>query len=750
MGPSGAGKFSVVKKFLEERAAKEKTPPDWCYVYNFEEAHRPRYLQFPPGRAREFHRDMEQLVQGLEAAIPGAFESEEYRQRRQEIEEEYSNRHEEAINDIRARAKEEKIALVRTPSGMAFAPVRDDEVMPPDEYAKLPDEERKKIEGVIDGFQDELSKILRQRMRWKREMQARIKKIVGEMVEGAIPGLFEEIRKKYDDLSDVARYLDAVRKDVIEHADQFHQSKDGEPLALLGLQVPQQHETGETILRRYRVNVIVDHGKAKGAPVIYEDNPTFQNLLGHIEHIAQMGALVTDFTLIKPGALHRANGGYLILDTMKVLFQPYAWEALKRALRSGEIRTESIGQMLSLISTVSLEPDPIPLKVKIVLVGDRLLYYLLHQHDPDFADCFKVAADFEEDMDRGRRSMTLYARLIASLVRDSKLLPFDREAVARVIEHASRLAGDARKMCVRMRSLKDTLRESDYWARERGESVARVGDVQKAIDMQTHRHDRLRARLREEVARGMILIDTDGAKVGQVNGLSVLQLGATMFGNPSRITARARMGPGRLVDIEREVELGGPLHSKGVLIIGGFLAGRYLPDRPLSISATLVFEQNYGGVDGDSASSAELYSLLSALAEAPLSQSLAVTGSVNQHGEVQAIGGVNDKIEGFFDVCRQRRLTGRQGVIIPAANAPQLMLRKDVVDAVRAGRFHIYSVRTIDEGIELLTGLPAGERDASGKFPDGSINARVEARLRDFSERAGASARSDDGENKKK
>jgi lon-related putative ATP-dependent protease len=488
------------------------------------------------------------------------------------------------------------------------------------------------------------------------------------------------------------------------------------------------------------VNVLIGHAEGSGAPIVYEDNPAHDNLVGRVEHVAQMGALVTDFTLIKAGALHRANGGYLMLDAAKVLAQPLAWEALKRALRSREIRTESLGQALNLVSTVSLEPQPIPLDLKVVLVGPRSLYYLLHAYDPEFSELFKVSVDFEEDMERGPEGDRLYAGMIAALARSAKLRPLDRSGVARVIEFGSREAGDSGKVSIRMRDIADLVRESDYWANAAGRPVVSAEDVERAIGARVERSDRVRRRLHEEILRGTLLIDTAGERAGQVNGLSVARLGEFSFGTPHRITARVRAGSGRVLDIERETELGGAIHSKGVLILSGYLAGRYAVNRPLSLAASLVFEQNYGGVEGDSASSAELYALISALCDAPIRQSLAVTGSVNQHGEVQAIGGVNEKIEGFFDICRARGLKGEHGVLIPASNVRHLMLRSDVVSAVAAGRFHIYPVEHIDAGIAILTGVPAGERGGAGQFPPGTINFRVERRLAEFAEHMRAQA----------
>jgi lon-related putative ATP-dependent protease len=523
-------------------------------------------------------------------------------------------------------------------------------------------------------------------------------------------------------------YLTSVQQDVIDNLDEFLGVTEAPP-ASTPEATPPRAQTRASFFRRYQVNVVVDHSGATGAPVIYEDHPTVQNLVGRIEHMAQMGALVTDFNLIKAGALHRANGGYLMLDARKVLLQPFAWEELKRALRSGEIRIEVLGQTLSLVSTVSLEPEPIPLAVKVILLGERMLYYSLYQADPDFGELFKVAADFEEQMDRTEETHLLYARMIGTMARQEGLRPLNRAAVARVIEHSARLAGDAEKLSTHVHSVADLLREADYWAGEAQQRIIDATDVQRAIDAQIRRLDRVRERIQEEIQRGTILIDTQGAAVGQVNGLSVLSMGQFAFGRPSRITARVRLGRGEVVDIEREVALGGPIHSKGVLILSAYLGARYAMDRPLSLSASLVFEQSYSGVEGDSASSAELYALLSALADLPLKQGLAVTGSVNQRGEVQAIGGVNEKIEGFFDTCRAQGLTGEQGVLIPASNVKHLMLRQDVVAAVAAGQFLVYAVETIDQGIELLTGVPAGERSDMGEFPAGSVNQRVESRL---------------------
>jgi lon-related putative ATP-dependent protease len=728
LGPEGTGKYAVVRRYLERQAADRPPPSDWCYVNNFVEAYKPRALRLPAGGGSRLRRDMERLVEELRTAIPATFESENYRRRRQDIEEEFRERQDRVLTELQRRAQERGLALIRTPMGLAFAPTRGGEVISPEEFQKLPPPEQERAQADVSALQEELQKSLSQMPQWDRERRAKVKELNQEVGMFAVGHLIEELRRTYLDLPAVLAYLTSVQQDVIDNLDEFLGIPDTPPSAPAEASPPRPPVTA-SFFRRYRVNVVVDHSGATGAPVIYEDHPAVQNLVGRIEHMAQMGTLVTDFNLIKAGALYRANGGYLILDARKVLLQPFAWEELKRALRSREIRIEVLGQTLSLVSTVSLEPEPIPLNVKVILLGERMLYYTLYQADPDFGELFKVAADFEDQMDRTSDNHLLYARMIGTIARQEGIRPLDRAAVARVIEQSARLAGDADKLSTHVHSVADLLREADYWAGEAQHPVIDATDVQHAIDAQIRRLDRVRERIQEEIQRGTILIDTQGTAVGQVNGLSVLSMGQFAFGRPSRITARVRLGRGEVVDIEREVALGGPIHSKGVLILSAYLGARYASDRPLSLSASLVFEQSYSGVEGDSASSAELYALLSALADLPVKQGLAVTGSVNQRGQVQAIGGVNEKIEGFFDICRAQGLTGEQGVLIPASNVKHLMLRHDVVAAVAAKQFQVYAVETIDQGIELLTGVPAGEPDDTGEFPAGSVNQRVEARL---------------------
>jgi lon-related putative ATP-dependent protease len=739
LGPAGTGKHAIVHDFLVKKSAEEPTPDDWCYVNNFGSPEKPRALRLPPGRGVLLREDVGRLLENLKSAIPSAFETENYAARKHVIEQEVKEKQEKAFEELQKETNAKGIAVIRTPTGFVLAPTRNNEVLTPDEFEKLPESEHHKIQTSIAELQEKLRATLHQIPRYEQEGREKLRELNNEVAIFAVGHLIEELRKKHSDLPQVRNFLNEIQKDIIENVGEFLAQPENPLAAMMGGSLSFASKDS-ALMRRYHVNVVVDHSGNHGSPVVYEDHPTYQNLIGQVEYISHLGAVSTDFNLIRPGALHRANGGYLILDAYKLLLQPYAWEALKRSLLSSQMRIESLGQMLSLLSSVSLEPEPIPLNVKVVLVGERLLYYLLCWFDSEFNELFKVAADFEEHMDRSPDTDLLYAKLIGTLARKEELLPFDGGSVGRVIEHGSRVAGDSEKVLTHRRNLADLLREADYWARQAAQPAVRAEDVQRAIDAQIRRADRMRERLLEQVVRGMLLIDTQGERVGQVNGLSVVELAHFAFGHATRITARVRMGKGEVIDIEREVELGGPIHSKGVLILSGFLGARYATSHPLSLSASLVFEQSYGAVEGDSASSAELYAILSALAHLPIKQSLAVTGSVNQHGQIQAIGGVNEKIEGFFDLCKARKLEG-QGVVIPASNVRHLMLRKDVVEAVRAGRFKVYAVETIDQGIEILTGVPVGERDASGKFPEGSVNHRVETRLIELAEKRLAAPR---------
>jgi lon-related putative ATP-dependent protease len=740
IGSPGAGLDRAVKALLKEKAAAEPAPADWVYVNNFDQPQKPRALTLPPGRGPQLRDAIRDLIKDLEVALPAAFESPEYQSRRGAIDEAFRKKQEAAFSELTSAAAQRRVAIVRTPVGFGVAPLGDDgEVLKPEVFNAMPESERDAVHATLGEFEKRLEEILQAIPGWDKQRRDDIRALDRDTAKYAVGHTIDDTKQHVADLPQVLEHLDRMRDDMLDRVAMLiaPRREDGEA----------EGRPDDGSLQSYAINVFVTQAGGSGhAPVVEELHPSLGNLVGRIEHEWHRGMLVTNFRRLKAGALHRANGGYLLLDARSVLFEPFAWLALKRALKTGRIRIEGADEFLSIASTVSLDPDPIPLDVKVVLVGDRLLYYLLAHYDPDLAVHFKVLADFDDALDRAPDAEAMFARMIAGLAQREKLLPLDRGAVAGVIEHAARLAQDARKLTLHGDRLRDLLVEADFHAREAGHGVTGAADVARAIDERTRRAGRLRDRSRESQLRGIALVDTAGARVGQVNGLSVIEIGDAPFGHPTRITARVRPGGGRVVDIEREVELGGALHSKGVLILTGLLAGRYALDVPLSLAATLVFEQSYGGVDGDSASSAELYALLSALADVPLRQDLAVTGSVNQLGQVQAIGGVNDKIEGFFDLCAARGLTGTQGVLIPASNVQHLMLRADVIDACAAGRFAVYPVAHVDEGIELLTGLPSGTRDADGRFAAGSVNARVEDRLREFARvrRAAAPARDAD------
>jgi lon-related putative ATP-dependent protease len=735
LGPEGIGKHTVAERFLTEQAEGEARPLDWCYVSNFKEPRKPRLLQLNAGRGAAFQSDMAGFIEDVRHALRTAFDSEEFRSSRQGMEEEVKERQEHALEAIEEDAKERGIALIRTPVSFAFTPMAGGKPISPEVFQRLPKEDRDRMESDIEDLQKRLHQVLQKTPRWMKALRDEIRELSDQTATFAIGHLIEELRSRYADLPEIQRFLEAVQEDIVRNVEAIAGVQDQPAHDGASAEFGAEFGDGHPVFRRYRVNLLVDNDGLDSAPVIYEDDPSFDRLRGRIEHRAEMGALLTDLHMIRPGALHRANGGYLIVDALKILTRPMAYDGLKQALLAKEIRIEPLAQALGPLSTVTLEPEPIPLEVKVVLVGDRRLYYLLAQHDPEFGRLFKVAADFDERIDRNDDNNQFYARLVATLVRKEELKAFDAAAVARVLEYSARRAGDSEKLSTQIEGLADVLRESDYWAGRAGREQVGAADVQHALDAHIHRLDRVRQQVQEEIERGTIVIDTEGETVGQINGLSVLQLGSFAFGRPNRITARVRLGRGEVVDIEREVELGGPLHSKGVLILSGYLSSHYASDRPLSLGASLVFEQSYGGIDGDSASSAELYALLSAIAEVPIEQRFAVTGSVNQRGEIQAIGGVNEKIEGFFDLCAARGLSGTQGVLIPATNVKHLMLHARVVDAVSEGRFHIYPVETIDQGLEILTGIAAGARGPDGRFPEGTVNHKIEASLTALAEK---------------
>lgn len=732
LGPAGCGRHTAVDTFLKEEASKKTPPDDWIYVNNFEEPHKPRAIRMPIGQGIKLRDCMDKLIADLLTAIPSMFDSDDYRNRRRALDNSVDEAQEKAFEDLKAKAAEQNIGILRTPMGFSLAPLQEGKPIKPEEFNALPENERKNIEAKIDLLQKDLEEALQQLPLLRKNYMDNVRALNSEFAEVVVNISINEILQQFSDHQEINEYLESVKRDLINNVEFFLSGKQEEEGAVFS--VSDGLKALDPFFRRYKVNVILTQHEEeiKGAPVIFEDYPTLTNLVGRIEHISQQGALITDFTLIKAGALHRANGGYLVLDARRVLSEPFTWEALKRSLRSGSITIRSAAEQLGISSTISLEPDPIPLSVKVILVGERLLYYLLVDLDPDFQEIFKVNVDFDEDVERSEETIALYARLISSLVRKENLKDLTAETVSVVIEEASRLCRDAEKLSLKIGDISDLLHEANLWARNEEHNYIEARDVEKAIENRAYRSDRIREKSLEQITRNIILIDTDGEAVGQINGLSVLSIGNFQFGKPTRITARVRMGSGKVVDIEREVKLGGPIHTKGVLILSSFLASHYALNQPVSLWASLVFEQTYGGVDGDSASSAELYALLSALSGIPIKQGYAVTGSVNQLGQVQAIGGVNEKIEGFFDVCQERGLTGEQGVLIPQANIRHLMLRKDIVKACSEKKFRIYAITTIDQGIEILTGIPAGDRDADGNFPENTINYMVEEQLINF------------------
>lgn len=720
LGETGSGRHAIIHQLLEAERRHGTPPADWCYVNDFSHTTRPKLLRLPGGRGARLRDDMQHFVEELIPAISAVFESDEYRSRIDAMQEEEKHREEAALHELGHAAAELEVAFLRTPHGFAFVPMKSAEAtMSQDEFEQLPEERQLALTGHIKAMHERLHKLMNDFPRWRRDMQNRIKEAGSEALRTTVTHLVDDLRPAYADLPAVGAYLDAALQDIIESGESLRESSrsedDSETITY----------SGSIAVQRYLVNLLVENPADGGRPVVYEDHPTLQNLVGRIEHVVHMGTLLSNFTLIRAGALHRANGGFLVLDAVKVLSQPYAWEGLKRCLRAGEVRIESLSDLIGLTSTVQIEPEPMALELKVVLIGERLVYYLLSQYDAEFPALFKINADMESEIPRSAENTAHYARLIATLARRDSLPPLSAAAVARIIEHASRLASDAQRLSTRTQALDDLLHEASHFAATSAAPRIEVEHVETALAAHRQRNERLRERYRDEILRGTLLVDTAGSHVGQVNGLAVIQLGDSSFAHPVRITATARVGDGEVIDIEREVKLGGPIHSKGVLILSSFVASRFGAKAPLSLRASLVFEQSYGGVEGDSASLAELAALLSAIAGVPLHQSVAVSGSVNQFGAVQAVGGINEKIEGFFDICVARGLSGEQGVLIPAANVADLMLRREVVDAARAGQFHIWAVSDVDEALELLTGLTAGKADEKGEMPAGTFNARV-------------------------
>ena len=737
LGPEGTGKTSLVKRILEKEGKQRPTPDDWAYVYNFDEPHKPIAVNFPAGAAAGFAKDMEEFAYAMEHDLPEAVKNELYEEQLSVIREKYQEKRNDYVKVLQKKAKGKKVSLLHMPMGVVVAPMKNGEIISPDVFDTLSDDEKNEIMADLNAMQEEIAQHQDDAPGWEEKQTEEIKKLQEKLVKDAIKKPINDIKQKYRGNKKVAEYLKAVQNYILENIPSFVPNYDQdskpqteeEPMAGLLSQLKNQQE--EDKYSKFKVNVVVKNVPDSGAPIVLLDHPTQGNLVGKVERIQQFGALITDFTLIKGGALHRANGGFLLIDARKLLLQPYSWDSLKRALASKEIKIEAPSEDTS-FSTISLDPQPIPLDVKVVMTGDAELYDLLSERDPDFSDYFKVEADFGMIIDRTDENEVEYAKLIGSLTKKKNLRSLNKQAVARVIEYSSRLADDSEKLTAHVSSIGDLLKEADYWARKSKASQIGKNHVDQAIKSQIYRSDRVNRAMLEQIDKGTILLDVKGERVGQINGLVVYNFTRNSFGKPTRITTQVRLGRGEFINIEREVAMSGPIHSKGVLILQALIANRFAKRSPLSLSASIVFEQSYGGVDGDSASSTEYYCMLSAIANLPIKQSLAVTGSINQFGEIQPIGGGNEKIEGFFEVCKYNGLTGKQGVIIPRTNVVNLMLREDVLEAVENGQFSIYAIDDVDDGIELLTGIPAGKADKRGRFPKGTVNYMVQQSLEEY------------------
>ena len=705
LGTPQTDKRALVSHRLETLASSRESPDDWFYLQNFEDPARPYSLSLPAGLGRQVRQEMQEFISNVRTLVPAALASDEFHQRSQELSTGLQERQTQDAAALEAEAKAHDLTMLPTPNGFVFAPVRDGKVIDQEAFIALAEDERQKIQKAIDHMTGRLLERLRDYPQFRQKLMEDQRKLVRKTAEQVIARLLARMRGRYESYERLLQYLDAVQHELLENVDRLLVSaRTAESMPFMpGMDL-------DRYLERFNVNLLVDSGDSQGVPVLYESNPSLENLVGKLEHRIEFGTPVTDFNLIRPGALHRANGAYLLLDAERLVQKPFAWEALKRALLDGCVRIESVSQLLNMTYSVSLEPEPIPLDVKVVLLGSRRLYHLLRRYDPDFDELFKIVADFDDDVDWTQENVDAYVNLIAGTIREAGLKHMDSAAVARVLEHSSRLVEDRERLSTHVSDIRDLLREADFIAGQDGATEISRTHVAQAIEKRTFRLDRFRELVRESVTRGLIVVETSGARVGQINGLSVMDLGQMRFGQPMRITATARLGRGELIDIERESQLGGRIHSKAVMIVSSFVGSRYAKDHPLSLHGSLVFEQSYGGVEGDSASIAEVCAFLSAIIERPIRQNLAITGSMDQHGTVQAIGGVNEKIEGFYDICVAEGLSGEQGVIIPASNRDHLMLREDVVDAVRAGRFHVHTVETVDDAMALLFADSPGSR----------------------------------------
>ncbi len=713
VGISGTGRTSYAKKVAQKVAATEPPPSDWCYVYNFKNPSRPVALSFPAGKGREFERDIEELLEELRVRIPKAFEGEEFEAKKRAVFKELQEKVNGLMEALNKEAELLGFVVKRTPTGFVNVPLVDGREMTQEEFNSLPVERKRELEARSLELHEKTMHVMREIQKLERDARAKIKKLERELCVFVIGGLFKDLKEKYVELPKVVAFLEDMMEDVVDHLHDF----------LVREEEQQGGRKSPVSFDRYKVNLLVDNSHLEGAPVVFESNPTYYNLVGKLEYEQRMGFLITDFTKIKAGAIHRANGGYLILHVVDVLRNPGAWDALKRVLKMREIRIENIAEHIGLIPISGLTPEPIPVNLKVMLIGSPFMYHLLSIFDDDFKKLFKIKVDFDVEMDRNEEGIKELCSFISSYCREEGLLHCDRSAVAALIDYSSELAEDQKKLSTKFSDLITILVEANAWAVMDGSEYITAEHVKKAIREKIYRENRYEEKLKEMFARGQIIIETEGKKVGQINGLAILSVGDYSFGKPSRITATVHLGQKGVINIERESKMSGRVHDKAVMILSNYMASQYAKDFPLTLSASLCFEQLYEGVEGDSASAAELYALLSAISGIPLRQDIAITGSVDQKGNIQPVGGVNKKIEGFFDFCKIKGLTGNHGVIIPYRNRENLMLREDIVDAVKEGKFHIYAIKTIDEGIEILTGMSPQE-----------FHNAVEAKLREMAE----------------
>jgi len=728
-GPPTTGKRPATRRFVEELAKARPAPPDWVYVNNFKDSYEPKALKLPPGRALVFKKDLKSFIDKAKREIPSALQSDEFLARANTITKKAVAERNRILNGLSDEAKRYNYAVRMTQLGITIIPVAEGKPLSQDEFDSLPALTKKKFDDNRDTVRSALDKAGKQINDLDTKTLETLRKLREDSVQYATGGLINTLTSSYQDLPEIIQYLKELRDDILDDTEFFAQSEAGQENGEDKQPSPPGRSMPSLPFRRYEVNVVVDNSELKGAPVISEDNPTVTNLLGRIENEARFGALTTDFTLIKGGSLHRANGGYIILGATELLTSQFSYDGLKRALQSGSLMIEETGERLGVASTKSLTPQPIPLNVKVVLVGDHFIYQTLYTADPEFSVLFKVKAHFDDSIERNDQNMKTYGSFVHSLCQREGLNHLEAAALAKVVEYGSRLAEDQNKLSTKFPEIADLVREANFYSLQDESKYVRNIHITKALEEKVYRSNLLDEKVKEAIQRGIILIDTTGSKVGQVNGLSVISLGDFDFGQPSRITASLGLGRKGIVNIEREAKMSGQTHTKGVLIISGYLENKYAHDKPLTMSCRLTFEQSYGGVDGDSASSTELYAILSALAELPIRQNFAVTGSVNQRGEVQAIGGVNEKIEGFYKICKAKGLKGDEGVLIPKSNVQHLMLNEEIVEAVKQGRFHVYPVATVDEGIEILTGVKAGELKGDGTYEPGTVHYKADNRL---------------------